>query len=53
MFIRCRGEKISPREIENTLHNFNGVIEAAVIGIPDEILGEAIRAFVVLERIQS
>lgn len=47
--IKCRGEKISPREIENTLYNLNGVIEAAVIGITDEILGEAIKAFVVLE----
>jgi long-chain acyl-CoA synthetase len=47
--IKCRGEKISPREIENTLYNLNGVIEAAVIGITDEIMGEAIKAFVVLE----
>src|SRR3970282_506781 len=40
--IKSRGQKISPVEIENTLHNISGVKEAAVIGIPDKSLGEAI-----------
>jgi long-chain acyl-CoA synthetase len=31
------------------LHRLPGVREAAVIGVPDEILGQAIRAFVVRE----
>jgi len=47
--IKTRGEKVSPAEVENTLHGIPGVREAAVIGIPDALLGEAIRAYVVIE----
>lgn len=47
--IKSRGEKVAPKEIENVLYGLAGVREAAVIGIPDPILGEAIKAFVVAE----
>ena len=46
--IKTRGEKVSPVEVENCLHGLPGVLEAAVIGIPDELLGEAIRAYIAL-----
>jgi amino acid adenylation domain-containing protein len=46
--IKTRGEKVSPTEIENVIHAIDGVREAAVVGVPDETLGQAIRAFVVL-----
>jgi acyl-CoA synthetase (AMP-forming)/AMP-acid ligase II len=46
--IKSRGEKVSPREVENALHGLDGVLEAAVIGVPDTVLGEAIKAFLVL-----
>jgi long-chain acyl-CoA synthetase len=45
--IKCRGEKVSPREIENVLFAMPELVEAAVVGAPDPILGEAIWAFVV------
>ncbi|MBK7895253.1 MAG: AMP-binding protein [Candidatus Promineifilaceae bacterium] len=45
--IKSRGEKVAPKEIENVLCGLSGVVETAVIGIPDPILGEAIKAFVV------
>lgn len=48
--IKTRGEKVAPKEVETTLMNIAGVKEAAVIGIPDEILGQAVKAFVVLEQ---
>ncbi|MFO0756267.1 MAG: class I adenylate-forming enzyme family protein [Byssovorax sp.] len=47
--IKSRGEKVAPKEIEHTLLAAPGVKEAVVIGIPDEVLGQAPLAFVVLE----
>ena len=47
--IKTRGEKVSPIEVENAMFDIAGVKEAAVIGVADEVLGEAIRAFVVLD----
>ena len=46
--IKTRGEKVSPVEVENVLHGIEGVREAAVIGVPDDVLGESIRAYVSL-----
>lgn len=47
--IKSRGEKVSPVEVENALHAIPGVREAAVIGEPDELLGEAVVAYIVLD----
>lgn len=47
--IKCRGEKVSPKEIENVLYNLSSVREAAVVGIPDEIWGHSIKAYVVVD----
>lgn len=47
--IKTRGEKVSPLEVENAIFDVDGVKEAAVVGVEDEVLGEAIRAFVVLD----
>ncbi len=44
--IKSRGERISPKEIEDCLCALDGVAEAAVIGVPHEILGQAIVAYV-------
>jgi len=46
--IKSRGEKVSPREVENVLYGLEGVQEAAVVGIPDPVLGQAVKAFVAL-----
>ena len=48
--IKSRGEKVAPKEVENVLFNIKGVKEAAVVGVPDDILGQAVKAFVVLEQ---
>ncbi len=44
--IKTRGEKVSPIEIENVIYKIEGVKEVAVIGIPDDIMGESIIAFI-------
>ncbi|MEQ8690997.1 MAG: long-chain-fatty-acid--CoA ligase, partial [Pseudomonadales bacterium] len=41
------GENIYPSEVENALAEHAAVMECAVIGVPDEKWGEALRAFVV------
>jgi fatty-acyl-CoA synthase len=42
------GENVYPAEIEDVLHAHPAVVEAAVVGVPDERWGEACAAFVVL-----
>jgi acyl-CoA synthetase (AMP-forming)/AMP-acid ligase II len=42
------GENIYPKEIENALYAHPDVVEAAVVGAPDPILGEVPVAFVAL-----
>lgn len=46
--IKTRGEKVSPVEIENVIYKNEQIKEVAVIGIPDELMGESIIAFVTL-----
>ncbi|MHC4461914.1 MAG: class I adenylate-forming enzyme family protein [Planctomycetota bacterium] len=45
--IKSKGERISAKEVENNICCMEGVTEAAVIGVPDEILGHAIKAHIV------
>ncbi|HET9653162.1 MAG TPA: AMP-binding protein [Usitatibacter sp.] len=47
--IKSRGEKVSPREVENAICSLPGVRMAAVVGVADAVLGQAIKAFVVPE----
>ena len=45
--IKSRGEKVSPCEVELAIYELPDVQEAAVIGVPDAVLGEAVKAVVV------
>ncbi len=45
--IKTRGEKVSPKEVENVLHAMPEVSEAVVVGVIDPVLGSAIKAIVV------
>lgn len=46
-FVKCGGIRISCRQIEDSLLESPDLVEAAVVAITDEVLGEAVRAFVV------
>jgi long-chain acyl-CoA synthetase len=46
--IKTRGEKVSPKEVEEALYLLDGIAEVAVVGVPDPILGSAVKAAVVL-----
>ncbi len=45
--LKIGGNRVSAKEIEDAIIHLDGVLEAAVIGVPDPILGEAAKAFVV------
>ena len=44
--IKSRGEKVPPKEVETVLYALPGVREALVVGVPDPLLGEAIKAYI-------
>ncbi len=48
--IKTSGERVGPFEVESALVSHPGVVEAGVIGKPDELRGEIIKAFVVLTK---
>ncbi len=48
--IKSAGHLIGPFEVESTLMEHPAVAEAGVIGVPDPVAGEAVKAFVSLHR---
>lgn len=46
-FLKCGGKRVSCKQLEQQLLECEDLLEAAVIGVPDEVLGEAVAAFVV------
>jgi acyl-CoA synthetase (AMP-forming)/AMP-acid ligase II len=46
--IKSGAHRIGPKEIEDVIEKLPEVAQAAVVGVPDELLGEAIAAFLVL-----
>jgi long-chain acyl-CoA synthetase len=44
------GRNVYPREVEDVLHGHPDVLEAAVVGVPDALLGEEVVACVALAR---
>ncbi|MHA1708277.1 MAG: long-chain-fatty-acid--CoA ligase [Candidatus Baldrarchaeia archaeon] len=47
--IKYKGHSVYPREVEEVLYEHPAVIDAAVVGVPDPVAGENIKAFVVLK----
>ena len=47
-FLKCGGKRVSCRYLENVLLGHEELLEAAVVGVPDEVLGEAAVAYAVL-----
>ncbi|MFH1276436.1 MAG: acetate--CoA ligase [Candidatus Woesearchaeota archaeon] len=48
--IKTKGERVGPFEVESALVEHPGIVEAAVIGKPNKLYGEIIKAFVVLTK---
>ena len=51
--ILSAGYRIGPFEVESVLMQHPAVIETAVIGVPDQLRGEVVKAFVVLQQGKS
>jgi len=51
--VRRGGENIASQEVEHVLRARPGVADAAVIGVPDPIWGEEVKAYVVLKEGES
>ena len=47
--IKLAGKRLGPAEVESVLVTHPAVVEAAAIGVPDEVKGEALWVFVVLD----
>ncbi|UOR10558.1 AMP-binding protein [Halobacillus amylolyticus] len=47
--IKCSGYSVFPEDVESLLNEHEGVLQSAVIGVPDEVRGESVKAFIVLK----
>ncbi len=47
--IKTKGENVYPREVEEVLFRHPKVKDAVVVGVPEEFMGEMIKAYVVLK----
>ncbi len=48
--INVGGRKVAPDEIEDLLCHMDGVRDAGCVGVPDELLGECVKAYLVADR---
>ncbi|MHA1583996.1 MAG: AMP-binding protein [Promethearchaeota archaeon] len=48
-FIKVAGYRVSPKEIEDYIIKLEDVVEVAIVGIEDEILGEAMKCYISLK----
>src|SRR5260221_11110225 len=48
--IKVAGKRLGPAEVESVLVSNSSVAEAAAIGVPDELKGEALVCFVILRK---
>jgi amino acid adenylation domain-containing protein len=51
--IKVRGERVSPKEIENVLYQMEDIVETRVSPVADEIMGSAIKAEIILRKNSS
>lgn len=47
-FIKISGKRVSPKEIEEVIVSYHGVVDCSIETVDDKITGEAIKAIVVL-----
>ena len=48
--IKTGGYRVGPYEIENVLMEHPDIVECSVVGVPDKLRGQAIKAYIVLKK---
>ncbi|MBD3229746.1 MAG: AMP-binding protein [Candidatus Lokiarchaeota archaeon] len=48
--IKYKGHSVYPREVEEILYEHPAIVECSVVGVPDPVKGEDIKAFIILDR---
>jgi acyl-CoA synthetase (AMP-forming)/AMP-acid ligase II len=48
--IKCGAHRISPKDIEEVILEIGGIEEVAVVGVPDDLLGQVVKAVIVRSR---
>lgn len=51
--IKVGGERVSPKEIEEVIVRFKEVVDCTIEGVYDEVLGEKVKATVVVNKIEE
>lgn len=46
-FLKCAGKRVSCRQLEELVLRLDSVLEAAIVPMPDDVLGDAVKLFVV------
>lgn len=49
-FIKCAGNRVSCKKIEEMLLGFPDLVEVAAVGVPDDLSGESVMAFAVAKQ---
>ncbi len=49
--MKISGHRIDPSEIEEVLTSYSGIAESAVVGVPDQLSGESVCVFCVLNNV--
>lgn len=49
-FLKVGGERVSPKEVEEVIVKLPEIVDCSIVGVQDDILGEAIKAFIVLNK---
>ena len=48
--INVGGKKVSPIEVENILNSFPAIIESCCVGVQDDVYGEVVKAYIVVNK---
>jgi acyl-CoA synthetase (AMP-forming)/AMP-acid ligase II len=47
--IKAGAHRVHPKDAEDVIHEIDGITEVAVVGVDDELLGQAIQAYIVTD----